>query len=55
MLARRCPTAMIFTPSVRGVSHNPAEMTDADDLVLGCQVLADVMLELTGHKGIGES
>lgn len=55
MLARRCPTAMIFTPSVRGVSHNPAEMTDADDLVLGCQVLADVMLALTAHEGIGES
>lgn len=55
MLARRCPTAMIFTPSVRGVSHNPAEMTDDDDLVLGCQVLADVMLALTAHEGIGES
>lgn len=46
MLARMCPTAMVFTPSVRGISHNPAESTDPEDLVAGCQVLADVMLEL---------
>jgi N-carbamoyl-L-amino-acid hydrolase len=46
MLARMCPTAMIFTPSVKGISHNPAEFTDPDDLVEGCQVLADVMLRL---------
>ena len=25
MLARICPAAMIFVPSIRGVSHNPAE------------------------------
>ena len=46
MLARLCPTAMVFTPSVRGISHNPAEFTAPDDLVDGCQVLADVMLQL---------
>ena len=46
MLARLCPTAMVFTPSVRGISHNPAEFTSPDDLVEGCQVLADVMLQL---------
>jgi predicted amidohydrolase len=27
MLARICPTAMIFVPSVKGISHNPAEHT----------------------------
>ncbi len=47
MLARVCPTAMIFTPSVNGISHNPAEFTSDDDLIAGTQVLADVMLELT--------
>lgn len=47
MMARVCPSAMVFTPSVRGVSHNPAELTDEDDLVAGCQVLCDVMLELS--------
>ena len=30
MLARVCPTAMIFTPSRDGVSHNPAEYTSPE-------------------------
>lgn len=46
MLARVCPTAMIFTPSVKGISHNPAESTAPDDLVLGTDVLLHVMWEL---------
>lgn len=46
MLARICPTAMIFTPSVKGISHNPAEFTSADDLVLGANVLLRTMWEL---------
>lgn len=46
MLARVCPTAMIFTPSHRGVSHNPAEHTDAADLRAGANVLLDVVRTL---------
>jgi beta-ureidopropionase / N-carbamoyl-L-amino-acid hydrolase len=46
MLARICPTAMIFTPSVRGISHNPAEHTDPADLEAGTNVLLHVMLQL---------
>lgn len=46
MLARTCPTAMIFTPSVKGISHNPAEFTDPEDLVLGANVLLETMWEL---------
>jgi len=46
MLARVCPTAMIFTPSHLGISHNPAEHTDDADLVEGTQLLLDVMLDL---------
>lgn len=46
MLARVCPTAMIFVPSVRGLSHNPAEHTDATDLVAGANVLLRTMLQL---------
>lgn len=49
MMARLCPTAMIFTPSIAGISHNPAEDTDPADLVLGCQLLADVMISLASH------
>jgi N-carbamoyl-L-amino-acid hydrolase len=46
MLARVCPAAMIFVPSHKGISHNAAEHTDADDLVKGANVLANVMFEL---------
>lgn len=46
MLARVCPTAMIFTPSHLGISHNPAEHTDDADLVDGTQILLEVMLRL---------
>lgn len=35
------PTGMLFVPSIGGVSHSFAEDTAADDIVLGCQVLAD--------------
>jgi beta-ureidopropionase / N-carbamoyl-L-amino-acid hydrolase len=47
MLARMCPTAMIFTQSYKGISHNPAEYTDPTDLVMGANILARVMMELS--------
>ena len=46
MLARLCPTAMIFVPSVKGISHNPAEHTDAKDLEAGANVLLHTLLKL---------
>ncbi len=46
MLARVCPTAMVFVPSVGGISHNPAEHTSPTDLEAGANVLLDVMLNL---------
>ncbi len=46
MLARVCPTGMIFVPSVDGLSHNPAEYTSPADLKAGANVLLQVMLEL---------
>jgi N-carbamoyl-L-amino-acid hydrolase len=39
-LAEHCPTAMIFVPSKGGISHNAAEATDPQDLLLGVQALA---------------
>ncbi len=49
MLARVCPTGMVFVPSVDGVSHNPAEHTEPTDLEAGANVLLHVMLSLA-HK-----
>ena len=46
MLARICPAGMIFVPSVDGISHNPAEHTDAADLEAGANVLLQTMLAL---------
>jgi N-carbamoyl-L-amino-acid hydrolase len=46
MLARVCPTGMIFVPSHRGISHNPAEYTAPADLAAGADVLLEVMMEL---------
>lgn len=50
MLARVCPTAMIFTPSVRGISHNPAEYTAPDDLAAGADVLLHVLWALADDE-----
>jgi len=47
MLARVCPTAMIFVPSKDGISHNPREHTEPDQLIEGANVLMRVMLDLT--------
>ena len=46
MMQRLCPTAMIFVPSVAGLSHNVKEHTEAADLAAGAQVLMNLMLEL---------
>lgn len=46
MLARICPTAMIFTPSVGGLSHNIAEYTEPADIRAGADVLLQTLLSL---------
>lgn len=47
MLARVCPTAMIFVPSIAGISHNPAENTTDEDLEAGANLLLHTMLQLS--------
>lgn len=50
MLARVCPTAMIFVPSVNGISHNAAEHTETVDLVAGANILLHTMLTLSASE-----
>ncbi|WP_026574618.1 Zn-dependent hydrolase [Bacillus sp. UNC438CL73TsuS30] len=50
MMARVCPTAMIFVPSIDGISHNPKEYTKDPDLIAGANVLLDVVCELAGNQ-----
>jgi N-carbamoyl-L-amino-acid hydrolase len=49
MLARVCPSAMIFVPSVGGLSHNVREHTEPADLQRGAQVLLQVVLALANR------
>jgi len=44
MLARVCPTSMIFVQSVNGLSHNIAEHTKPADITAGANVLLQVVL-----------
>jgi N-carbamoyl-L-amino-acid hydrolase len=37
---------MIFVPSRDGISHNPAEATDDEHLVLGTRALAHCLVHL---------
>lgn len=48
MLAAVCPTAMIFVPSVDGVSHNVQEFTHPYHIEAGANVLLSVLCELAG-------
>ena len=52
MMSRICKTAMIFVPSVKGISHNAAEHTAPADLAAGTNVLLHTLLELTSQEAL---
>jgi N-carbamoyl-L-amino-acid hydrolase len=41
---------MIFVPSAKGISHNPAEYTSPEDLEAGANVLLHAMVTLANTK-----
>ena len=45
-LAKAMPAGMLFVPSIGGISHHWSEDTAEDDIVLGCQVMADAVAAL---------
>jgi len=45
------PAAMLFIPSIGGISHDFAEDSRDEDIVLGCQVLADAAASVLQEKG----
>ena len=51
MIARICPTAMIFVPSIGGISHNPRENTLPEHLEIGANVLLHTLVRLAGGEG----
>src|SRR5258707_1382670 len=50
MMARLCPTTMIFVPSVGGLSHNVREYTEPAHLEAGAAVLLHSVLRLAGER-----
>ena len=46
LIAAIAPSAMIFVPSINGLSHNPRELTKPEDLVAGADVLLAATLRL---------
>jgi N-carbamoyl-L-amino-acid hydrolase len=49
MIARIAPSAMIFVPSIGGISHNPREHTPDGDLIAGANILLDVVSRLAAQ------
>ncbi|APT57897.1 M20 family metallo-hydrolase [Roseomonas gilardii] len=48
-----CPTGMIFVPSHKGISHNPAEYSSPEQLAAGVRVLAASLLRLAQGQASG--
>ncbi len=46
VLAPFVPTAMLFVPSVNGISHSPAELTEIEFLEKGIMVMAEALYQL---------
>ncbi|HEX3404589.1 MAG TPA: Zn-dependent hydrolase [Acetobacteraceae bacterium] len=46
LIAPLCPSAMLFVPSVDGITHNPREYSTKEQLARGAQVMLDTVLEL---------
>ena len=49
VFGKQFPTAMIFVPSIAGISHNPAEATAVSDIQAGFELLCDVLKELSAQ------
>ncbi len=48
LIAPLCPSAMLFVPSVDGITHNPKEYSTPEQCARGAQVLLDAIVELAG-------
>jgi len=46
IIAPRIPTSMIFVPSIKGISHNPAEDTKVEDISKGIKALKATLYQL---------
>jgi N-carbamoyl-L-amino-acid hydrolase len=49
MLARVCPTGMVFVPSHLGISHDPSEFSSREHIEIGANVLLSVLVSLASE------
>jgi N-carbamoyl-L-amino-acid hydrolase len=49
-MAKITRAGMIFVPSTSGISHNPDEWTDPEDICLGAQLLMETMIRVANEK-----
>jgi N-carbamoyl-L-amino-acid hydrolase len=48
LIAPLCPSAMLFIPSVGGITHNPKEYSTKEQVARGAQTMLDAVLDLAG-------
>jgi len=48
LMAPLVPSAMLFVPSMAGITHNPKEYSTKEQVARGAQILLDAVLELAG-------
>ena len=49
-MAKITRAGMIFIPSKKGISHNPMEWTDPEDICLGTQILLETIVRVANEK-----
>lgn len=49
-MAHLCPTALIFVPSHKGISHNPKEFTQVKDIEKGLVVMKDLIIKIADNE-----
>ncbi len=52
IMSASLPSAMLFIPSIGGISHDFAEDSRDEDIVLGCQVLADAAASILSEANL---
>jgi N-carbamoyl-L-amino-acid hydrolase len=50
VISEKLPCAMLFIPSIGGISHDFAEDSDRGYIVIGCQVLADATASILQER-----
>lgn len=51
-MVKLCPTGLIFVPSVKGLSHHPEEFTELDDIMLGIDVLEELIIHYSKRDSV---